>query len=232
LGVCTPPTLHTKLIVIGLAVVFTVLGVITARSTINQVVSAASHASIGAVSTTKMLCLLVGYLVLFLGTLALLTIPLQQLLVGGALTGVIVGTAAQQPLGNLFAGLVLLIARPVAVGQRIGIHSGALGSKPRSLVRHCDPSPSQVEAPDHASSAVFQAGHASRHDEKSSRDAACSACAPSNHECPADRQRGGWMSAGRGSPEPSQFPSHSCSFVGVRLLSRVFSGADEGRWRI
>jgi small-conductance mechanosensitive channel len=65
--------------------------------------------------------------VVFLGTLALLTIPVQQLLVGGALTGVIVGIAAQQPLSNLFAGLVLLITRPLAVGQWVGIHSGALG---------------------------------------------------------------------------------------------------------
>src|SRR5690242_20246984 len=51
----------------------------------------------------------------------------KQLLVGGALTGVIVGIAAQQPLSNLFAGLVLLITRPLAVGQWVRIHSGALG---------------------------------------------------------------------------------------------------------
>lgn len=64
---------------------------------------------------------------MFLGTLGLLTIPVQQLLVGGALTGVIVGIAAQQPLSKLFAGLVLLITRPLAVEQWVRIHSGALG---------------------------------------------------------------------------------------------------------
>jgi small-conductance mechanosensitive channel len=127
LGGLHAPELHTKLIVIGLAVVFAFLGLVTARSIANQVARAASHASSGAASTTKVLCLLVGYLVVFLGTLGLLTIPLQQLLVGGALTGVIVGIAAQQPLSNLFAGLVLLIARPIAVGQWVCIHSGALG---------------------------------------------------------------------------------------------------------
>lgn len=78
-------------------------------------------------SAAKALCLLVGYLVVFLGTLGLLTIPPQQLLVGGALTGVVVGIAAQQPLSNLFAGLVVLLSRPVAVGQWISVHSGALG---------------------------------------------------------------------------------------------------------
>ncbi|HEX4103320.1 MAG TPA: mechanosensitive ion channel family protein [Pseudonocardiaceae bacterium] len=127
LGGLHAPELHTKLVVIGLAVVFAFLGLVTARSTANQVARAASHASSSAASTTKVLCLLVGYLVVFLGTLGLLTIPLQQLLVGGALTGVIVGIAAQQPLSNLFAGLVLLLARPIAVGQWVCIHSGALG---------------------------------------------------------------------------------------------------------
>ena len=119
--------LHTKLIVIALAVAFVLFGVITARSTANQVAHAARHASVATASTTRMLCLLAGYLVVFLGTLGLLTIPLQQLLVGGALTGVIVGIAAQQPLSNLFAGLVLLITRPLAAGQWVRIHSGALG---------------------------------------------------------------------------------------------------------
>lgn len=119
--------LHTKLIVIALAGGFVFFGLITTRSTANQLARAARHASIATASTTRVLCLLLGYLVVFLGTLGLLTIPLQQLLVGGALTGVIVGIAAQQPLSNLFAGLVLLLTRPVAVGQWVRIHSGALG---------------------------------------------------------------------------------------------------------
>jgi small-conductance mechanosensitive channel len=127
LGGLHAPELRTKLIVIGLAVVFAFFGLLTVRSIAHQVARAASRASIGAASPTKVLCLLVGYLAVFLGTLGLLTIPLQQLLVGGALTGVIAGIAAQQPLSNLFAGLVLLIARPVAVGQWVCIHSGELG---------------------------------------------------------------------------------------------------------
>jgi small-conductance mechanosensitive channel len=127
LGGLHAPELRLKLIVIGLAVVFAFFGLVTARSTANQVARAARHASIATAATIRVLCLLLGYLVVFLGTLALLTIPVQQLLVGGALTGVIVGIAAQQPLSNLFAGLVLLITRPLAVGQWVCIHSGALG---------------------------------------------------------------------------------------------------------
>jgi small conductance mechanosensitive channel len=44
---------------------------------------------------------------------------LKGLLVGGAFTAVIVGLAAQQTLGNLIAGSVLLTARPFRVGERV-----------------------------------------------------------------------------------------------------------------
>jgi small-conductance mechanosensitive channel len=60
-------------------------------------------------------------------TMVLFGIPVTQLLVGGALTGVLVGIAAQQSLANVFAGIVLLFARPFRVGDRIGVRSGALG---------------------------------------------------------------------------------------------------------
>ena len=42
-------------------------------------------------------------------------------------TGVVIGIAAQQTLGNFFAGLVLMFARPFVVGQRVIIRSGAMG---------------------------------------------------------------------------------------------------------
>ena len=37
------------------------------------------------------------------------------------------GLAAQQTLGNLFAGMVLLSARPFRVGERVRLQAGALG---------------------------------------------------------------------------------------------------------
>jgi small-conductance mechanosensitive channel len=46
---------------------------------------------------------------------------------GGALSTVFVGIAAQQALGNVFAGLVLLFARPFQVGDAIRLRAGALG---------------------------------------------------------------------------------------------------------
>jgi small conductance mechanosensitive channel len=46
-------------------------------------------------------------------------LDLRALAVGGAFTAVIIGLAAQQTLGNLIAGTVLLSARPFRVGDRI-----------------------------------------------------------------------------------------------------------------
>src|SRR3984885_565482 len=43
----------------------------------------------------------------------------KTLLVGGGFTAVILGLAAQQTLGNGFAGMVLLSARPFRVGERV-----------------------------------------------------------------------------------------------------------------
>jgi small-conductance mechanosensitive channel len=56
-------------------------------------------------------------------------VPLHRLLLGGALTGVVIGIAAQQALGNVFAGLVLLVARPFNVGDAIRVRSGSLGGE-------------------------------------------------------------------------------------------------------
>jgi hypothetical protein len=53
---------------------------------------------------------------------------------GSAFTAVILGLAAQQTLGNLFAGLVLLTARPFRVGERIRLQAGALGGVLEGIV--------------------------------------------------------------------------------------------------
>ncbi len=76
----------------------------------------------------------VGYAILIVGafatlaiTLDLFDVPVGQLVLGGALTSVFVGIAAQQALGNMFAGLVLMFARPFRVGDAIRLRAGALG---------------------------------------------------------------------------------------------------------
>jgi small-conductance mechanosensitive channel len=77
---------------------------------------------------------IVRYAILILGgfttlviTLVLFGVDVSQLILGGALTTVFVSIAAQQALGNVFAGLVLVLARPFKVGDAIRLRAGALG---------------------------------------------------------------------------------------------------------
>jgi small-conductance mechanosensitive channel len=69
----------------------------------------------------------VGYLLLIFCIFAVIGVSVQRLLIGAGLTGVVLGIAAQQSLGNVFASLVLLFARPFGVGDHIRIRSGTLG---------------------------------------------------------------------------------------------------------
>jgi len=83
----------------------------------------------------------VGFL-LRLTTIAIMTVVAlriagltpRTLAVGGAFTAVIVGLAAQQTLGNLIAGTVLLSARPFRVGERVRLQAGGLAGQAEGVV--------------------------------------------------------------------------------------------------
>jgi small-conductance mechanosensitive channel len=57
-----------------------------------------------------------------------------SLIAGSAFTAVVLGLAAQQTLGNLFAGMVLLTARPFRVGERVRLQAGAVGGAVEGIV--------------------------------------------------------------------------------------------------
>jgi small-conductance mechanosensitive channel len=117
-----------RYLVVGLTVGFVLFGAIAVRSAgreLNRI--AKIRASIPAASALRTLALVFGMFVIVLGALQLLDVDLRTLLLGGAITGVVVGIAAQQPLSNFFAGLVLLFARPYVPGQYVRIRSGSLG---------------------------------------------------------------------------------------------------------
>lgn len=119
---------HVLIFVVGLAVVFAVAGAVATRSIARELARVSeARGGIAAASAIRLICLIVGYGVVGLGILTLLRLNLGNLVVGGAVTGVIIGIAAQQTLGNFFAGLVLLFARPYAPGQRVTVRSGAMG---------------------------------------------------------------------------------------------------------
>lgn len=80
--------------------------------------------------------------VLRLATLAIFTVAAlriagirpETLAVGGAFTAVVFGLAAQQTLGNLIAGTVLLSARPFRVGERVRLQAGGLAGQVEGVV--------------------------------------------------------------------------------------------------
>jgi small conductance mechanosensitive channel len=83
----------------------------------------------------------VGFLIRLLTMIAMVIVALRiaglgprTLAVGGALTAVVVGLAAQQTLGNLIAGTVLLSARPFRVGDRVRLQGGGLAGTVEGVV--------------------------------------------------------------------------------------------------
>ncbi|MBO0707655.1 MAG: mechanosensitive ion channel [Candidatus Dormibacteraeota bacterium] len=67
------------------------------------------------------------YACLVLALLTMLGVDLSGLLVGGAIAGVIIGAAAQSSLGNFFAGILLMVARPFEVGVTLRIRTTIAG---------------------------------------------------------------------------------------------------------
>jgi small conductance mechanosensitive channel len=76
--------------------------------------------------TVGFLIRLVASLITLVFALSVAGLKPQTLLAASAFTAVIVGLAAQQTLGNVFAGIVLLSARPFRVGDRIRLQAGPL----------------------------------------------------------------------------------------------------------
>jgi small conductance mechanosensitive channel len=72
-------------------------------------------------------------LVLYVG-LELAGIRLETLFLGGAFTAVVFGLAAQQTLGNVIAGTVLLSAGPFRAGDRVRLQGGQLGGQIEGVV--------------------------------------------------------------------------------------------------
>jgi small-conductance mechanosensitive channel len=110
------------------ALVFSASGIVATRRLAAAVGHAVAMRTIRAAGVAvRLLSTITGYVVVFFAALGLLSVSVTHILTAGALTGVVLGIAAQQSLGNVFAGLVLLFARPFTVGDHIRVRSGALG---------------------------------------------------------------------------------------------------------
>jgi small conductance mechanosensitive channel len=88
----------------------------------------------GTAGTVGFLIRLATILVAFLVAARIAGLNPQTLAVGGAFTAVVVGLAAQQTLGNLIAGTVLLSARPFRVGERVRLQGGGIAGQIEGVV--------------------------------------------------------------------------------------------------
>jgi small conductance mechanosensitive channel len=82
-----------------------------------------------------------GFLIRLITLLVVVTIALRvaglspsTLALGGAATAVVLGLAAQQTLGNVIAGTVLLNARTFRVGERVRLQGGGLAGSVEGVV--------------------------------------------------------------------------------------------------
>jgi|ERR1700722_10805419 len=92
--------------------------------------------------------LVISLFVSLVVTLQLLQVPIGQLVLGGAVAGVLLGIAAQQSLGNLFAGLVLLFAHPFRVGDHVRFRAGALSGQIEGVITDISLTYVRLEAED------------------------------------------------------------------------------------
>ena len=103
-------------------------GILAVRAAARAVRAASSErAGDARAGALHLIVTIVGYAIVVVSVLGALRVNIAGLLLGGALTGVIIGIAAQQTLGNFFAGLVLMVVRPFAVGEHVVLRSSPLG---------------------------------------------------------------------------------------------------------
>jgi small-conductance mechanosensitive channel len=117
-----------RLLKISGAIAFFLFGVAAAYGLSGQVRNLVEpHIGAAHAGVVRYALALAGVFTVLVVALNVSSLPVGQLLLGGAVTGVLLGIAAQQSLANLFAGLVLLFARPFRVGERVRFRAGALG---------------------------------------------------------------------------------------------------------
>jgi small conductance mechanosensitive channel len=88
----------------------------------------------GTAGTVGFLIRLVSILIVVFVALRLVGLSPRVLAVGGVFTAVILGLAAQQTLGNVFAGVVLQSARPFRVGERVRLRGGPIAGEVEGIV--------------------------------------------------------------------------------------------------
>jgi|ERR1035438_160725 hypothetical protein len=134
---------HSAAVAFCILAVIAVLGLARKAQEVLRPAVGTAHAAV-----VRYTILLTGGTTVLLLTLDLSDVPVGQLVLGGAVTGILVGIAAQQALANVFAGLVLLLSRPFGVGDLIRLRSGALGGQLEGTVTEIGITYLRLETPD------------------------------------------------------------------------------------
>ena len=129
-GTKDAPTDSERLIALAAAGIVLIAGILAVRAFAKAArVAAGREFEEGRAAPLGFLISVIGYLFVVLAVLGVLDVSLGGLVFGGALTGVVIGIAAQQTLGNFFAGIVLLVVRPFTVGDDVFLKSAPLGGE-------------------------------------------------------------------------------------------------------
>jgi len=127
-GKITNSSTHQKVIASCCAAVVALVGGYAVRRVSRATGrTVARQANVGAGASLRLVVTAVGSVIILIALFAVLGVSVQHLLLGAGVAGIILGIAAQQSLGNIFAAVVMLFARPFVVGDRIRIRSGVVG---------------------------------------------------------------------------------------------------------
>ena len=121
---------HSHVVRVVGTVGFAVTGLYAVRRAAREVMRlTAPRLGLGHASVIRWVLTVSGYIVVAFTVLGLVYVKIGSLLLGGAVTGIVVGIAAQQALGNVFAGVVLLLSHPFTVGDHIRLRAGGLAGE-------------------------------------------------------------------------------------------------------
>lgn len=115
-------TLALKVVVAGV-LGYVAIGIVSRE--LRKVISKTSGVEKGAIVGTSFRYL--GYILLAFVILGLAGVSTVSLLAGATFSGLVLGLAGQQTLSNIFAGLLILTARPFLVGERITVSTWQWG---------------------------------------------------------------------------------------------------------
>jgi len=115
--------------VLPIYVVTLLVGGYLAIRIINGIIERVVEPTIGATRARgiKNLFQVIAGLILVVLVFAIFGVNITAVLIGAGFLGIVLGLAAQQVLGNVFAGLAMLVSKPFEIGDRVTIATSSYG---------------------------------------------------------------------------------------------------------